>query len=113
MGLGGSIRYNKGKNQFTQEQMKNRLRRMWFKIKWNKGIDILVTHAPARGLNDGDDYVHKGFEAFIEILDTYKPKYFFHGHVHKNYSYRFVRESKYKDTIVVNAYERYVVEVPL
>ena len=43
MGLGGSIRYNKGKNQFTQQQMKNRLKRMWLKIKWNKGIDILVT----------------------------------------------------------------------
>lgn len=112
MGLGGSVRYNKGKNQFTQEQMKNRLKRMWLKIKWNKGIDILVTHAPARGLNDGDDYVHKGFEAFIEILDTYKPKYFFHGHVHKNYNYQFVRESQYKDTIVVNAYERHIIEVP-
>ena len=70
MGLGGSIRYNKGKNQFTQEQMKNRLKRMWLKIKWNKGIDILVTHAPAKGLNDGDDYVHKGFEAFIDILTS-------------------------------------------
>jgi len=111
MGLGGSIRYNKGKNQYTQEQMMNRVKRMWLKIKCSRGIDILVTHAPAAGLNDGDDFVHKGFKAFIEVLDVYKPKYFFHGHVHKNYNYKFVRECKYKDTIVINGYERYILEI--
>ena len=84
MGLGGSIRYKKGINQYTQNQMKKRAAMMWPKIKVKKGIDILLTHSPAAGLGDGEDNPHKGFEAFVDILDKYSPKYFIHGHVHWN-----------------------------
>ena len=110
MGLGGSLRYNNGKNQYTQKQMKSRLRRMWLQLKINKGIDILLTHSPAAGINDGDDYVHKGFDAFVQVLETYAPQYFIHGHVHKNYQSNFKREYKYKNTIVINGFERYTIE---
>lgn len=111
MGLGGSLRYNNGKNQYTQAQMKQRVKKMWLPIKKNKGIDILLTHSPAAGINDGDDHVHKGFDAFLNVLDNYHPKYFIHGHVHKNYSNGFKREDRYKDTIVINGYERYILDV--
>lgn len=33
MGLGGSIRYKKGKNQYTQKEMNHRINKMWFSIK--------------------------------------------------------------------------------
>ncbi len=111
MGLGGSLRYNKGINQYTQLQMKNRVCHMWLKLKKNKGFDILLTHAPATGINEGDDHVHKGFEAFAELIDKYHPKYFIHGHVHKNYSMNFVREDKVGDTTVINGYDRYILEI--
>lgn len=111
MGLGGSLRYNNGVNQYTQKQMKNRLKKMWLQLKIKKGVDILLTHAPAAGINEGDDHVHKGFEAFTEILDVYKPKYFIHGHVHKNYQQKFRRESVYNETTVINGYERYVIDI--
>lgn len=111
MGLGGSLRYNNGVNQYTQKQMKNRLKKMWLQLKIKKGIDILLTHAPAAGINEGEDHVHKGFEAFTEILDVYKPKYFIHGHVHKNYQQKFRRESVYNETTVINGYERYVIDI--
>ena len=111
MGLGGSLRYNKGINQYTQLQMKNRVCHMWLKLKKNKGFDILLTHAPAAGINEGDDHVHKGFEAFAELIDKYHPEYFIHGHVHKNYSMNFVREDKVGDTIVINGYDRYILEI--
>lgn len=111
MGLGGSIRYKKGKNQYTQREMKQRLNRLWFQLKRRKGIDILLTHAPAAGINDNFDSVHQGFTAFIEVLDTYQPKYFIHGHVHKNYQADFVREQKYHETTIINAFERYIVEI--
>lgn len=110
MGLGGSIKYNNGKNQYTQQQMNNRLKRMWLQLKMKKGVDILVTHAPAAGINDGDDYAHKGFNAFVQVIDTYKPKYFVHGHVHKNYTANFHREFAYGDTIIINGYERHVID---
>ena len=85
---------------------------MWPKIKIKKGIDILLTHSPAFGIGDGEDNPHKGFEAFVDILDKYKPKYFIHGHVHLNYSVENIREREYKDTIIINGYDRYVFEYP-
>lgn len=48
----------------------------------------------------------------MEILNKYHPKYFIHGHVHMNYG-NYPRFSKYEDTIVINAFERFVIEVPL
>lgn len=111
MGLGGCLRYNSGINQYTQTQMKRRLRKLWLSLKLNKGVDILLTHAPAAGINEGDDHVHKGFDAFVDILDTYKPQYFVHGHVHKNYNTNFVRECEYGNTKIVNGYERYIIEI--
>lgn len=115
LGLGGSVRYKKGINQYTQSQMNNRVRKMWISLKRKGGFDILLTHSPAAGLGDGEDHVHKGFEAFNELLEKYKPKYFIHGHVHKTYQQKFQRETiyeEYSDTIVINGYDRYVFEYP-
>ncbi len=111
MGLGGSMRYNYGINQYTEKEMKSRLRHMRLPLFWRGGIDILVTHAPAYGINDGDDLPHQGFETFREILDKYKPKFFLHGHVHMNYGRKHKRYDVYKDTEIINAYERYVIEI--
>lgn len=108
MGLGGSIRYKLGKNQYTQSEMKTRVRKLRRKMKKSKGIDILLTHAPAYHINDGEDRPHEGFEAFVEILDTCHPKCFIHGHVHMNYSRSHKRESMYKDTRIINGFEKYV-----
>lgn len=110
MGLGGSVRYKTGKNQYTQEEMKSRVRRLWWKMRQSKGIDILLTHAPAYHINDGEDRPHEGFEAFVRILDTYRPKCFIHGHVHLTYSRSHKRESMYKETRIINGFEKYVFE---
>ena len=104
LGLGGSIRYKQGRNQYTQAEMKNRLLKLWWKIRKNKGIDILLTHAPAYHVNDGDDRPHEGFEAFVQIMDTYKPKCFIHGHVHLTYSRSHKRESMYNETRIGRAH---------
>ena len=111
MGLGGSINYNNGKNQYTQNQMKKRVKRMWFKIMRNHGFDILLTHAPAAGFHEGDDRAHKGFDIFSELIDKYHPKFFIHGHVHKDYSRNFVRQDQIGDTTVINGYERFTLEI--
>ena len=111
MGLGGSINYNNGKNQYTQNQMKKRVKRMWFKLMRNHGFDILLTHAPAAGFHEGDDRAHKGFDIFSELIDKYHPKFFIHGHVHKDYSRNFVRQDQIGDTTVINGYERFTLEI--
>ena len=111
LGLGGAMKYRPGPHMYSQKEMKKRVKKLRWKLLFNKGFDILVTHAPAYRFNDGDDMPHTGFEVFIKLLDKYKPKYFFHGHVHATYGGRYKRTSSYKDTQVVNAYEKYIVDI--
>lgn len=106
MGLGGSMRYHPGKHQYTEMEMRTRIWKMWPKLFFRRGIDILVTHAPAYQLNDGRDLPHQGFRCFIRLLEKYKPKFFVHGHVHMSYGRNHKRYDKYQDTHVINAFER-------
>ena len=111
MGVGGSIKYNNGKNQYTQNQMKKRVKRMWFKLMRNHGFDILLTHAPAAGFHEGDDRDIKGFDVLSDLIDKYHARFFIHGHVHKDYSRNFVRQDQIEDTTVINGYERFTLEI--
>lgn len=110
LGLGGSMRYKPGPYQYTEWDMKNRIRKLWFKLLRRRGFDILVTHAPAYQLNDGRDLPHQGFRSFIKLMDKYKPRFFLHGHVHLSYGRGHKRYDRYQDTHVINAYERCVFE---
>ena len=111
LGLGGSYRYKEGRNQFTEKEMKARVRRLWLKLFAKRGFDVLVTHSPAYGLNDGEDLPHRGFQTFIELIQKYKPKYFVHGHVHMNYGRQYPREDVLGETKVINAYISHIVEL--
>lgn len=112
LGLGGCLRYRPGEHQYTQKQMRKRLAKLRFKLWRHKGVDVVVTHAPPKGIGDGEDRVHQGFEAFIELIDRYHPKYFFHGHTHLRYGTDHTRVREYNGTKVINACERYVLEIP-
>ncbi len=112
LGLGGSMRYKQGDWQYTESQMRARVRKLRLSLWRNKGFDILLTHAPAQGLHDGEDLPHQGFGVFLNLLDKYEPSFFVHGHVHLNYGRNHIREDMYKDTRVINAFERYLIEVP-
>jgi Icc-related predicted phosphoesterase len=107
LGLGGSFKYRDGTHMFTEGQMRRRIRRLWFQLWRHKGFDILVTHAPAYGVNDLDDLPHRGFECFLKLLEKFKPKYFIHGHVHRNYGIKIPRVCKREDTTIINAFEYY------
>lgn len=111
LGLGGSHRYKDGDNQYTEAQMMRRIAKMKLKLTVNRGFDILVTHSPAYGFHDGEDQCHRGFEAFNRLIKTYHPKYFVHGHVHMNYGRQYPRVDVIGDTQVINAFERYILEV--
>lgn len=110
LGLGGSIRYKNGEHQYTENEMRWRVFKLIPKLIWNRGVDIIVTHAPAYGLNDGKDWPHKGFEVFNRLIEKLRPAYFIHGHVHANYGREFKRVTELGDTTVINAYERYIIE---
>ena len=110
LGLGGSYYYRDGKYMYTEKQMKSRIRRLWLPLKKHRGFDILLTHAPARGLNDFDTIPHRGFECFNTLMEKYEPSYFVHGHIHRNYDFRIPQFDKKGATTVVNAYEHSIIE---
>ena len=111
LGLGGCNRYKPGNYQYTEKEMVKRVKKMRFTL-WRKGgFDILVTHAPAKDFHDAEDLCHQGFAVFHTLIEKYAPKYFVHGHVHLNYGQNIPREDKLGETMVINAYEKYVIEI--
>ena len=110
LGLGGSYRYRKGTYMYTERQMQRRIRRLWLPLRWHKGIDILLTHAPARGLHDLESLPHRGFSCFLRLLETYQPRYFVHGHIHRDYGASIPQKSSFKNTTVINAWDHCVIE---
>ena len=108
LGLGGSMLYHEGLHQYTEFGMILRYIKTLVSILWHGGFDILVTHAPARDLNDGQDLPHRGFQIFNTIIKNHHPKYFLHGHVHMNYGRKHKRIDQIHNTIVINAFERYI-----
>ena len=108
LGLGGSYRYRDGANLYTERQMAARVRRLRYQLWKHKGFDILLTHAPARHINDFDSLSHRGLECFGELLEKYAPKYFVHGHIHTNYGTKVPQWTERGPTTIVNACDHYV-----
>lgn len=112
LGLGGCRRYSKGTYQYTEAQMRRRIARLGPVLHRTKGVDIVVAHAPVRGIGDLEDPAHQGFEAFRTLIDRWHPQYFLHGHVHLRYDSSLQRTAEYNGTAIINASERYVLEIP-
>ena len=86
-GLGGSLRYKDGPNQYSQGQMGRRALRLEVRIRLKRAtrgrkLDILVTHAPPFGLAEANDAAHVGFVAFVRLIRRFQPVLAVHGHVH-------------------------------
>ncbi|MDE6945421.1 MAG: metallophosphoesterase [Lachnospiraceae bacterium] len=113
LGLGGSMEYIPGaSNQYSERKMRKRVRKLRYKLWRHRGFDILVAHAPAYQVNDLEDLPHRGFKVFRTLLEKYEPKFFFHGHVHANYSRKFKRHDNFGKTTIVNGFEYCIVEYP-
>lgn len=110
LGLGGSRRYREGAHQYMEKEMQKRARKLWLKLRKYGGFDILLTHAPAYGQGDKDSFVHAGFETFLTLIEKYEPSYHVHGHAHLNYTPGAKRVRTYRNTTLINAYEKYVFE---
>lgn len=114
-GLGGSMRYNKDRHQFTDRQMFMRIlllipRMFWCRVRYGRWIDILLTHAPPRGINDREDQCHLGFTSFLWFMRKFRPRYLLHGHIHL-IDMNDRRITKYLDTTIINVYSRHVLEI--
>ena len=110
-GLGGCMRYKPdGIYLYTEEEQRRRVQKLKRQLQRYHGADIFLTHALAKGLGDGSDFPHQGFECFHEILDEFHPKYLIHGHQHLNYGSGARRLEK-GPTAIINGYGSYTLEI--
>lgn len=108
LGLEGSMWYNGGPYQYTENEMRRLIRRLRTTIWWRGGVDVMITHAPPRGIHDEEDLCHQGFESFRWLINKYKPQYFIHGHIHKNFAAAAERISQVDATTVINTYGHHI-----
>ena len=78
---------------------------------FRRGLDVLVTHAPARGWGDLEDTAHQGFEAFNDLMLRFRPAYMLHGHVHLSYGRISRRREHEAGTVIVNACGYQIIEI--
>jgi uncharacterized protein len=100
-GLGGSVRYNDGPNQYSQREWR---RRAW-KLRtraWltRKHVDIVLTHAPPAGYGDAEDPAHAGAAALVSMVEKLRPRMLIHGHV-RTYGPK-ADDLRLGDTVIVN-----------
>lgn len=85
-GLEGSINYNYGSIQYTEFSMFRMILPLLpilivRRFVRGHGMDVLVTHSPPKGIHDGDDRAHRGFQSFRYLMRWTCPRYMIHGHV--------------------------------
>jgi Icc-related predicted phosphoesterase len=87
-GLGGSMRYRPGPNQYTKAEMRWRALRVELlsrlkRDRTRRRLDVLLTHAPPEGFSGKEvDLAHRGFSAFNRLIKNLAPRLHVHGHVH-------------------------------
>jgi Icc-related predicted phosphoesterase len=115
-GVEGSIQYNrKTPYQYTQGMMWSHVFSMAPALLFNKMVhgrylDIFVSHAPPRGIHEGVDWTHQGINAFRWLINTFKPRYHLHGHVHY-YRPDDVKETRLEHTLIINTYRSKLIQI--
>jgi Icc-related predicted phosphoesterase len=110
------MRYNNNRHfQYTEGEMAWKVwglapGLMLNKLLHGRYLDIMITHAPPRGIQDRSDRCHQGFRAFRTLMDRFRPRYLIHGHVHI-YRPDETTESVYRDTQVINTYGYRTLEI--
>jgi len=91
--------------------MRRKIRRLGFLIWFKRGVDIVLTHSPPKGIHEGEDPCHQGFQSFQELILKYKPLYFIHGHVGCSGYGKKRRVDLMDKTKVINSCGYYILEM--
>ncbi len=107
-GVEGSLRYRSGPFQYTQTEMWFHVLRIVPSLLRNRAIygrylDVFISHAPPWGIHDKPDLPHQGIKAFRWLLETFRPAYHFHGHIHV-YRKDTQTVTQFRSTTVINTY---------
>ena len=108
-GLEGSIRYSDGAHQYTERQMMVKVRALRLRLRL-RHPDILITHGPPAGVNEGSDGPHRGLVAVRRAVEWMRPRLLLHGHVHP-YGREIVREGRLGETRVINVVGHRLIEL--
>jgi Icc-related predicted phosphoesterase len=84
-------------------------RLLYHRARHGRAVDVLITHAPPRDVNDRDDPPHRGFRVLRRFLAWFQPAYHLHGHIHL-YDRNEPAEATFAGTRVINVYPYRVVE---
>jgi Icc-related predicted phosphoesterase len=108
-GLEGSIRYSDGAHQYTERQMMAKVRALRLRLRL-RHPDILITHGPPAGVNEGTDAPHRGLLAVRRAVEWMRPRLLLHGHVHP-YGREISREGQIGETRVINVVGHRLIEL--
>jgi Icc-related predicted phosphoesterase len=108
-GLEGSIRYSDGAHQYSERQMMAKVLALRVRLGL-RHPDILISHGPAAGVNEGTDAPHHGLQAVRRAVQWMRPRLFLHGHVHPH-GRDIVREGQLGETRVINVVGHRVIEL--
>lgn len=115
-GLEGCRTYNPGAPyQYSEAQVSAQMHSLGLRLLANRMrhgryLDILVTHAPPRGIHDGEDLPHRGFEGYLALLRRYRPRLMIHGHQHI-YNRNEATETDFEGTRIINTFGYRVLEL--
>lgn len=114
-GIEGSPNYNNGPHQYSDQSTELNLLRMvpgmaHNKVRAGRYLDILVTHAPPRGIHDNSDRAHMGWAALPGFIDRFKPSLLLHGHTHR-YNPMLPLRTRRGNTEVINTYGHVFLEL--
>lgn len=114
-GLEGCRRYNDASFQYSEAEVK--LQTGWLiaqlllnRLRHGRFLDILITHAPPRGIHDAEDLAHQGFASYLTLLRLMRPMLMLHGHQHV-YNRNVVTQTVYENTFVINTYGYRIIEL--
>jgi uncharacterized protein len=116
-GLEGCRRYSPNRPfQYSEVEMRWQAARLGVKLWANRlrhgrFLDILITHAPPRGIHDDEDVPHQGFESHLSFMRSYRPMLLIHGHQHVYNRNAATTETQFEDTWVLNTYGYRVLEL--
>ena len=113
VGFEGSLWYNGEGPQHTENEMRRIVRQVAGKLRLTRFADwfsrasrkmMVISHAPPFGIHDGLDLCHRGFDCFHQLLSSFSPALWIHGHT-ATASLAQNQVSKSINTTVLNAYE--------
>lgn len=111
VGYDGSHIYSRGSHQYSEKDVFFMVMKSFVRARFSK-VDLIISHSPVGGINEGFDPIHKGFYSYKKAIEYMKPKYWLHGHVHlKNHHEK--KEAYLEGTKIINVFGYKIIDLDI